>query len=54
VQRGVAYRGALWPLSIIGTDNPNLFGFRNAAGKMITWHGLADRLVFPQGTVDYR
>ncbi len=40
--------------ALIGTDNPDLSAFRNAGGKMITWHGLADRLVFPQGTVDYR
>jgi Tannase and feruloyl esterase len=40
--------------AIIGTDNPDLSAFRNAGGKMITWHGLADRLIFAQGTVDYR
>ncbi|HXA59483.1 MAG TPA: tannase/feruloyl esterase family alpha/beta hydrolase, partial [Streptosporangiaceae bacterium] len=38
---------------IIGTDDPNLTAFRNAGGKMITWHGLADPLIFPQGTVNY-
>jgi hypothetical protein len=40
--------------AVIGTDNPDLSAFRDAGGKMITWHGLADQLVFPQGTVDYR
>jgi feruloyl esterase len=38
---------------IIGTDDPNLAAFRNAGGKMVTWHGLADPLIFPQGTVNY-
>jgi hypothetical protein len=38
---------------IIGTDDPNLTAFKNAGGKMITWHGLADSLIFPQGTVNY-
>lgn len=38
---------------IIGTANPNLTAFERAGGKMITWHGLADPLIFPQGTVNY-
>jgi hypothetical protein len=40
--------------AVIGTDNPDLSAFRDAGGKMITWHGLADELIFAQGTVDYR
>ncbi|OCL04030.1 tannase and feruloyl esterase [Glonium stellatum] len=39
--------------SVIGTDNPDLSAFRAAGGKMITWHGLADQLIFPNGTVNY-
>ena len=39
--------------SIIGTNDPNLSPFEKAGGKMITWHGLADQLIFPQGTIDY-
>lgn len=39
---------------IIGTDNPDLSGFRNTGGKLIIWHGLADQLIFPKGTIDYR
>jgi hypothetical protein len=39
--------------SIIGTNDPNLSAFEKAGGKMITWHGLADQLIFPQGTIDY-
>jgi hypothetical protein len=40
--------------SVIGTNNPDLSAFRDAGGKMITWHGLADQLIFPGGTIDYR
>lgn len=38
---------------IIDTSNPNLTAFRAAGGKMITWHGEADELIFPAGTTDY-
>jgi len=37
----------------IATDNPNLTKFRKAGGKIIIWHGLADQLIFPQGSVNY-
>jgi hypothetical protein len=39
--------------SIIGTDDPDLSAFRDTGGKMITWHGLADHLIPPNGTVQY-
>jgi hypothetical protein len=39
--------------STIATDNPNLSAFRRDGGKIIIWHGLADQLIFPQGTVNY-
>jgi Tannase and feruloyl esterase len=39
---------------VIGTDDPNLFRFRNAGGKLLSWHGQADQLVPTLGTVDYR
>ncbi|KAK5703546.1 hypothetical protein LTS12_028322, partial [Elasticomyces elasticus] len=39
--------------SIIGTDNPDLSAFKEAGGKMLTWHGLADQLIFPKGTLQY-
>ncbi|RAL16075.1 feruloyl esterase B precursor [Aspergillus homomorphus CBS 101889] len=39
--------------SIIGTDDPDLSSFKLAGGKMITWHGLADPLIFPKGTEHY-
>jgi hypothetical protein len=40
--------------SIIGADDPNLFAFRNAGGKLLSWHGQADELIPTQGSVDYR
>ncbi|MEV6105161.1 tannase/feruloyl esterase family alpha/beta hydrolase [Streptomyces sp. NPDC051940] len=40
--------------SVIGTSDPDLTAFRNAGGKLITWHGDADQLIPTQGTVDYR
>jgi pimeloyl-ACP methyl ester carboxylesterase len=38
---------------LIGTDDPNLAAFRERNGKMIIWHGEADSLIFPRGTVNY-
>ena len=38
---------------VIGTDNPDLSGFKKAGGKLIIWHGLVDQLIFPQGTTNY-
>jgi Tannase and feruloyl esterase len=38
---------------VIGTDNPDLSGFKMAGGKVVIWHGQADQLIFPQGTIDY-
>jgi hypothetical protein len=37
----------------IDTSNPNLTAFRAAGGKIITWHGEADELIFPAGTTNY-
>jgi feruloyl esterase len=39
--------------SVIATDNPDLSAFKADGGKIIIWHGLADQLIFPQGTVKY-
>jgi feruloyl esterase len=39
--------------STIATDNPDLSAFRHDGGKILIWHGLADQLIFPQGTVNY-
>ena len=37
----------------IGTDNPDISGFRDAGGKVLIWHGWSDPLIFPQGAIDY-
>lgn len=37
----------------INTDNPDLSAFKNRGGKMLTWHGLSDELIPPQGTMNY-
>jgi feruloyl esterase len=39
--------------SHINTDNPDLSAFKARGGKMLAWHGLADELIMPQGTVNY-
>lgn len=39
--------------STISAADPDLAGFRDAGGKMITWHGLADQLIPPDGTYNY-
>ncbi|MFF7216126.1 DUF6351 family protein [Streptomyces sp. NPDC008238] len=39
---------------VIGTDDPDLSGFRASGGKLLTWHGLADQFIPAQGTVAYR
>jgi hypothetical protein len=38
---------------VIATDNPDLSAFKKDGGKILIWHGLADQLIFPQGTVNY-
>lgn len=37
----------------INTENPDLSAFKARGGKLLTWHGLADELIMPQGTVNY-
>ena len=39
--------------AVIGTDNPDLRGFRDRGGKIIITHGLADQLIPSNGTIDY-
>jgi hypothetical protein len=38
---------------VIGTDNPDLSAFRDRGGKVVLWHGWADQLITPAGTIDY-
>lgn len=38
---------------VIGTRDVDLREFRDHGGKAVIWHGLADQLIYPQGTVDY-
>ena len=38
---------------VIGTDNPDLSRFRDHGGRLVLWHGLADQLITPEGTIDY-
>ena len=45
---------ALQPsFSNINTDTPDLSAFRDAGGKILTYHGLADDKIFPQGSINY-
>ncbi|KAF9700050.1 hypothetical protein EKO04_001573 [Ascochyta lentis] len=39
--------------SMVGTSDPDLSGFRDAGGKILTYHGLADGLIPTKGTEDY-
>jgi feruloyl esterase len=39
--------------AVIATDNPDLGAFRDRGGKIVMWHGLADPLIYPRGSVDY-
>jgi Tannase and feruloyl esterase len=38
---------------VIATDDPDLSQFKRRGGKVLIWHGLADSLIFPQGSVNY-
>jgi len=38
---------------VIATDDPNLDAFEDHGGKLIIWHGWADQLIFPRGTIQY-
>ena len=37
----------------IGTANPDMSAFKAAGGKILSWQGLADQLVPPDGTAQY-
>src|SRR5262249_9412118 len=38
---------------VLATDDPDLSRFRARGGKIVIWHGLADQLIFPRGTIRY-
>ncbi len=38
---------------MMASDNPNLFPFRIQGGKVLMWHGFADQLIVPEGSIDY-
>ncbi len=38
---------------VIGTDQTDLHRFRKQHGKVLMWHGEADQLIMPRGTVNY-
>ncbi|KAM0272614.1 hypothetical protein ACHAQH_008605 [Verticillium albo-atrum] len=39
---------------IIGSNNPDLSAFRDAGGKLMSWHGTADQLIMINNTIRYR
>ncbi|THC95199.1 hypothetical protein EYZ11_005315 [Aspergillus tanneri] len=49
----IFYRSNQKYSSIIATDDPDLSAFKNAGGKMISWHGLIDAGIPPKGTRQY-
>lgn len=49
-ERGLALQGAF---SNINTDNPDLGALRDKGGKLLLYHGTADVVIPPQGSVNY-
>jgi hypothetical protein len=39
--------------AVLGSDDPDLRAFRDAGGKLIITHGLADQYEPPEGTINY-
>jgi hypothetical protein len=39
--------------AVIATDNPDLTRFRDRGGRILMWHGQADPLIYPGGSIDY-
>ncbi|KAH6716060.1 tannase and feruloyl esterase-domain-containing protein [Leptodontidium sp. MPI-SDFR-AT-0119] len=39
---------------VLGVENPDLSAFKAHGGKILTWHGLADSLITPELTIQYR
>jgi len=38
---------------VLATDNPDLTAFHDHGGKIVMWHGQADPLIYPGGSIDY-
>jgi hypothetical protein len=38
---------------IMASDDPDLNRFRAHGGKVLMWHGFADQLIVPGGSIDY-
>jgi hypothetical protein len=39
--------------NVLANSDPDLSAFRKRGGKMISYHGLADQLIYPRGTYNY-
>jgi len=39
--------------AVLATDNADLSAFRTRGGKIVMWHGWADQLIYPGGSIDY-
>jgi feruloyl esterase len=48
--KGVALQPSF---GFVNSENADLSAFKKRGGKMLTWHGLADELIMPQGTINY-
>ena len=49
----IFYESVLGYENIINTSNPDLTDFKQAGGKLIHYHGLADPSIYPSGSLDY-
>ena len=49
-ERGLAMQAEL---SNINTDSTDLSAFRNRGAKILSYHGLSDQLIMPQGSLNY-
>jgi hypothetical protein len=38
---------------LMASDNSDLSAFRDRGGKLVMWHGFADQLIVPEGSIDY-
>ncbi|KAL3419315.1 feruloyl esterase b [Phlyctema vagabunda] len=39
---------------IFGSEDPDLTEFGKSGGKLLSWHGLADQYISPEGTIKFR